>query len=70
MKLQHPHDCSCHGPAGLGGSRQPGPSGLIGGQSGPPGLIGGSPSTGYFVLGLSLLLVLAGLFQTGVLRIW
>lgn len=51
MKLQHPHDCSCHGPAGLGGSH-------------------GSPSTGYFVLGLSLLLVLAGLFQTGVLRIW
>jgi hypothetical protein len=54
MKLQHSHDCSCHAAEG--------PHGVRGAS--------GSPSTGYFVLGLSVLLVVCGLLQTGVLRLW
>lgn len=54
MKLQHPHDCSCHAAEGPHGARG----------------VSGSPSTGYFVLGLSVLLVVCGLLQTGVLKFW
>ena len=58
MKLHDHRDCSCHGAA-----------------TGGPGLgeaIASPPSTGFFVLSLSLSLLLCGLISTGVipLRFW
>ncbi len=58
MKLHDHQDCSCHGAA-----------------TGGPGLgqaMAAPPSTGFFVLSLSLSLLLCGLISTGVipLRFW
>ncbi len=58
MKLHDHQDCSCHG-APTGGS-------------GGAGELASPPSTGFFVLSLSLSLLLCGLISTGVipLRFW
>ena len=62
MKLHDHRDCSCHG-AATGGP------GL--GEAIAPDRVS-SPSTGFFVLALSLSLLLCGLISTGVipLRFW
>jgi hypothetical protein len=54
MKLHHHCDCSCHGAAS--GAAAGGPSGAA-----------VPPSTGFFVLSLSLSLLLCGLISTGVI---
>jgi hypothetical protein len=61
MKLQDHCDCSCHCASG-----GPGTSGAAISSVGSP------PSTGFFVLSLSLSLLLCGLISTGVipLRFW
>ena len=57
MKVHRHCDCSCHG---LG---MPAGAAMRGGMSGAP------PSTGFFVLALSLSLLICGLISTGVISI-
>jgi len=60
MKLHEHQDCSCHGaPTGMGSGSS------VDGLASPA-------STGFFVLSLSLSLLLCGLISTGVipLRFW
>ena len=57
MKLHHHCDCSCHGAAsGVAAEAAGGPNGAM-----------VPPSTGFFVLALSLSLLLCGLISTGVI---
>ncbi len=62
MKVHDHCDCSCHGPDLRGGH---------GGHDGHDG-VAAPPSTGFFVLSLSLALLMCGLISTGVipLRFW
>lgn len=56
MKLQHHCDCSCHG-AATGAASAAGPSAAV------------PPSTGFFVLSLSLSLLVCGLISTGIISV-